>query len=454
MSKNYELQNQQGTEAEKKLSTVMKDIEKKDAKLKALRIIVVIALCIAGFSCYQWHVQKKENARLALDFQEQQNIAKIEYQQRADSEAKNREEARERAEKNIANIESKLIQAEIYINDALNIIENAERKIDSAVKSGNLSGVRDSSWSVSNASTNAETAKAMISNVMNSLCSLDAGDEFTHRISLLMSKIQECLINAGKIIAKAEYLRAKADSEASKLEENAALEKVKNSANNILAELENIPGLHNLPLVYADNVMHISAGIIDTPMGKINVCRNDDSYAFVDYGALTKILKSFCGEEYASNIPEKYFMFRFIAAQEDFDKRLRNSESEIFTSLQNVRPANANKHINLEEYLIRTLTTTNQRNFRLFYKCEGNNYVIVLINIAGKPEVFIGSESQPVSKSKFLRELAKSSEINSRAGWIAFYLKNNDESLKSSGIDKKFELFISQIINSGGALND
>lgn len=240
--------------------------------------------------------------------------------------------------------------------------------------------------------------------------------------------------------------KLEAEAEAEKRRE-AERQRVKSIADNIISDLKAITELEGLSFVSADNFLPPLGDETDSPFGKLRVCKIDDDYAFLDAEALKNILMSFCGEEYRFNIQDKCFAFSFSGNKALFDSKLRSSASEIFISIHSIKPSQIISSISPEEYIMQTLSKSVSQNFRLFYKCEGDEYIIVFVNAARNPQIYIGtkSDSVPVNAKNFLHELIDAIEVNDNQKTITFYLKHSDSRLTALDTGGKFDMFIEQL---------
>ena len=174
---------------------------------------------------------------------------------------------------------------------------------------------------------------------------------------------------------------------------------------------------------------------------------------------MIKILRSFCGKEYVSNDPGKYFVFALKGSKSQCEGRLRSLESErseAFVNIRSIKPSRVTNPVNLEDYVNSTVTSSGSQNFRLLFKGEGGKYIIVFANSSGSTELYLGARNkvQRVRQGKFLSALMDNTEISETTG-IVFKFKDEDKELETLDVDGKFELFIRQLVDiSGGGLSD
>ena len=390
---------------------------KRKFPVKAVIVVVCAALAVVfgGYEFAAYRQRKAESERIAREAAERELLARQEAERIAREESRRKRDAQD---EELSSLERRLREAQGYLTDALS----------------------------------AESAKFIASSVMRSIDAIDAISEFVGRISVLRSLAQSITSRADEIIRLAEESRIRQAEEEARKREEAERQRVKRIADSILAGVRSVPEITGFQAEYIDNSSPPSGNMIDTPSGKIHVCRIDDDYSLLDAEALKKALISFCGEEYVSNIPEKYFVFAFTGTRPQLESRLRSLESEIFMNIHSIKPSHVNTPINLDEYITQSVSTSHQHNFRIFFKGEDDSWIIVYVNSSGTPEVYLGTKRniQAVSKRDFLRSLVDSVEISERQRSIAFYLKHDDVELKTSSIDGKFELFIGQLTDSGG----
>ena len=391
--------------------------------LAAVAVIAVIGVLAAGTLGISWYMKaqrrKAEEARIAREERERERLAQLESERRAQEEA---QRLRDNQDQELAGLERRVREAEGYLSDM------------------------------------AESAKFIASSVIKSIDALDVVSEFAGRTAALRSRAQGITSRADEIIRAAEEARARRAEEEARRRRDSERQRVKRIADSVIAGVKGVHEIEGFPLVSADNFLPPSGNETDTPFGKMKVCRIGGDYAFLDAEALKRALMSFCGEEYVSNIPDKYFVFAFSPrTKEKWDNRLRSLESEVFMNVDSIRPFSETERmsstLNLEDYITRAVSTLHQQNFRLFFRGEGDEYIIVFANSSGTPEVYLGTKRnvKPVMKREFMRELKDSAEISERQGSIAFYLKREDEKLReTSGADGKFELLINQLADSGG----
>lgn len=400
------------------------DIAGKKRKFSFVAVIAVIAVITAGafgvnsYLARQRRIEREK--RIAQEIAEQQRLNE---ERTARKKAEEARRVRDESEQELSRLERKLNEAEAYPTDELS----------------------------------AEAAKYIASSVMRDANKIsDIGGEFSGRIAALKSRALTITSRADKIIRSAEEDRKRQAEEEDRRRREQEEQRAKRITDSIIARLEKrIPGITKFPLESADNLLPPSGNEIDTPLGKMKVCSAKGDYAFLDAEALIKILKSFCGDKYVSNKPEEHFVFQFSRTEAEWYDRLNTIESEIFLNVDNIKPAQIIKPLNLEKYIASTISSSNQHNFRLFFRGEDGKYIIVFMRLPGNPDIYIGSTGNvlPVMKHNFLRALKDkdSVEINERKTDITFYLKHKDERLKALDTDGKFELWINQLTDTGGS---
>ena len=395
--------------------------EKKHSRL-IVALIAVIVVVVAGIGWVREYQQRKtEEARIAQAREEQERQDEA---QRA-REAEEARIARENQEQELSRLERRLNDAEGYLSDAVS----------------------------------AGSAKFMASNILTSLNKINILEDFTSRVSAARSKAEGIINRADDIIRSAEEARVRQAEEEAQRRKEAESQRIRRISDSIISKVKAIPEIAGFQIEHADNVLPPSSDEIDTPLGKMNVCRIDDESSLLDVEALKKILMSFCGEKYVSNNPGKYFVFALKGSKsqwEDSLLSLKSERSEAFVNIRSIKPSSVSSPINIEDYVTRTVTSSGQQNFRLFFKGEGGKYIIVFANSSGSPELYLGTRGnvQRVRKGKFLSALMDYTEISEMTG-IVFKFKDEDKELETLDVDGKFELFIRQLVAiSGGGLSD
>ena len=395
------------------------------SKKKHSRLIVagvaVIVLFIPGIFGFRSYQQRKaEEARIAQQREEQE---KQESERRA-REAEEAHIARENQEQELYRLERRLNEAEGYLTD----------------------------------SVSAGSARSIASSVVNSLNRIDVLGEFTIRVSAARSRAEGIIQRADEIIRSAEEARIRQAEEEAQRRKDDERQRKKRIAEGIITTVKSIPEIADFQLEHADHALPPSSDEIDTPFGKMNVCRiDDDTSSLLDVEALKKNLMSLCDTNNSRAATSKYFVFALNSSLNQWQENLRLLESKVFVNISSIKPSHVTNPVNLEDYVTSKVTPSGQQNFRLFFKGEGGKYIIVFTNSSGIPELYLGTRNnvQRVGQREFMRALRESTEISERRGDITFYLQHEDKRLETLDVDSKFELFIRQLVdNSGGGVND
>lgn len=379
-------------------------------------VIAVVAVFVAGaFGVNSYMANQRriaEEKRIAQEIAEQQRL----------NEERIAREKQEEAQRVRDNNEQELSRLERSLNEAENYLA-------------------DESYAIS--------AKDIASSVISALGKIsDVDGEFSIRIAAVKSRATTITSRADGIIRSAEEARIRQAEEAERKRKQEEQRRAKRITDSIIAKVKGIPGITRFQLESADNLLPPSGNEIDTPLGKMKVCRADDDYSFLDAEALKEILMSFCGDKYVSNIPEESFVFQFNGTKSQWDNGLNTIESKIFLNTDSIKPSRISNPLDLEEYI----SSSNQHNFRLFFRGEDEKYIVVCVSSSGSLDIYLGAKGniQPAMRHVFMRGLREMTEINERSKSITFYLKHKDERLKDSDTDGKFELWINQLTNTGG----
>lgn len=372
--------------------------------------VIAIAVVGAGALGVSWYMdgQAKMRAAELQRIAEQERIAR-EAQERAEHEARIRAQ---QAEDDISPLERKLREAENYLADAFT----------------------------------AESAKQLASDVMRGIDALNVPESFLARVQALRSQAQRVIASAEDIVRRAEEARRLRAQEEARKREESERQRVSQAVNSMLATLQGIREVQGFQLESADN-LPVSGNEIDTPVGKLRVRRLDDGYALLDVEAVKRALMSICSDAYKSDDPDnKYFEYRLTVSKPQVENVLRRLDTDAFMS---IAPASLSNPLNVKDYLTREVSAGKQ-SFRLFYKSNDGNYVVVYLT-QSSASVYLGTtgSTQFVIKKDFTRELSKSIEVDDNKHRISFTFKHDDERMQSSGIDGRIAIFIEQI--SGGA---
>ena len=213
------------------------------SKKKHSRLIVagvaVIVLFIPGILGFRGYQQRKaEEVRIAQQREEQE---------KQDSERRAREAeeaciARENQEQELYRLECRFNEAEGYLSDAVS----------------------------------AEAAKSIDSAVVTSLSKMNILIDFTSRANAVRFKAEEVNSRADEIIRSAEEARVRQAEEEAQRRKDEELQGKKRIAEGIIIKVQSIPEIAGFQVEHADNILPPSSDEIDTPLGKMHVCRIDD----------------------------------------------------------------------------------------------------------------------------------------------------------------------------------